>query len=54
MIKQDFIVVGGGLADLSAAIALAEKEHRVCLYERSSMLGGRAITRCSKGWRMRT
>lgn len=50
--KQDFIVVGGGLAGLSAAIALAEKKHRVCLYERSSTLGGRAITQCNKGFAM--
>lgn len=49
---QDFIVVGGGLAGLSAAIALADKKHRVCLYERSSMLGGRAITQCKKGFAM--
>lgn len=50
--NQDFIVVGGGLAGLSAAIALAEKKHRVCLYERSSRLGGRAITQCKEGFAM--
>jgi phytoene dehydrogenase-like protein len=50
--NQDYIVVGGGLAGLSAAIALAEKKHRVCIYERSSALGGRAITQLKQGFAM--
>jgi phytoene dehydrogenase-like protein len=50
--NQDYIVVGGGLAGLSAAIALAEKKHRVCIYERSSKLGGRAITQLKEGFAM--
>jgi len=50
--NQDYIVVGGGLAGLSAAIALAEKKRRVCIYERSSMLGGRAIKQLKEGFAM--
>ena len=50
--NQDYIVVGGGIAGLSAAIALAQKKHRVCIYERSSMLGGRAITQLREGFAM--
>jgi phytoene dehydrogenase-like protein len=50
--NQDYIVVGGGLAGLSAAIALAEKKHRVRIYERSSAIGGRAITQLKKGFAM--
>lgn len=50
--NQDCIVVGGGLAGLSAAIALAEKKHRVCIYERSSRLGGRAITQLKQRFAM--
>jgi phytoene desaturase len=35
-------VVGGGLGGLSAAIHLAARGHRVTLFERSDMLGGKA------------
>jgi len=34
------MVVGGGAAGMSAAIAAAELGHKVCLYERQSQLGG--------------
>jgi phytoene dehydrogenase-like protein len=52
IMNQDYIVIGGGLAGLSAAIALAEKKHRVCIYERSSMFGGRAVTQLKEGFAM--
>ena len=37
-------VVGGGLAGLSAALALKEKGHPVELFERTRLLGGRATS----------
>jgi squalene-associated FAD-dependent desaturase len=36
------VVIGGGLAGLAAAIALAERRHQVVLLERRGVLGGRA------------
>lgn len=36
------IVIGGGLAGLASAVSLAEAGARVTLYERRSLLGGRA------------
>ncbi|HEY6006780.1 MAG TPA: FAD-dependent oxidoreductase, partial [Geobacteraceae bacterium] len=36
----DVMVVGGGAAGMSAAVAAAERGHRVTLYERSDRLGG--------------
>ncbi|HKV03722.1 MAG TPA: FAD-dependent oxidoreductase [Candidatus Acidoferrales bacterium] len=50
--NQDYIVVGGGLAGLSAAIALAERKHGVRVFERSSILGGRAVTQLKEGFAM--
>ncbi|MDT9685235.1 FAD-dependent oxidoreductase [Streptomyces sp. TRM76323] len=41
-------VVGGGIAGLAAATALAERGARVTLYEREETLGGRV-----RGWRTR-
>ena len=38
----DVIVVGGGLAGLSCAVALADRGHRVVVLERDTLLGGRA------------
>src|SRR5215472_8919176 len=50
--NQDYIVVGGGLAGSLGAIGPGGKKHRVCIYERSSMLGGRAITQLKEGFAM--
>lgn len=50
LMEKPFVVVGGGLAGLTAAIALASKGHRVALYEKSSRLGGRAGTLRRKGF----
>lgn len=50
LMEKPFAVVGGGLAGLTAAIALASKGRRVALYERSSRLGGRAGTLRRKGF----
>ena len=39
---QSVTVIGGGLAGLSAACALADTGHKVCLLERRPYVGGRA------------
>lgn len=41
-VSPDVLVIGGGPAGLSAALALAGKERRVVLVERERALGGRA------------
>jgi phytoene dehydrogenase-like protein len=50
MTNDHFIVVGGGLAGLTAAVALAERGHRVTLLEQSHRLGGRASTESRNGF----
>jgi hypothetical protein len=50
MPTHEFTVIGGGLAGLIGAIALAEKGARVRLLERSAHLGGRAATQHHKGF----
>ena len=40
--RFDTIIIGGGLAGLSAAALLAQNGHRVVLLEKSARLGGRA------------
>src|SRR5262249_35215551 len=42
--SKDVVVVGGGFAGLSAAVALAERGFRVALLERKPALGGRAYS----------
>jgi zeta-carotene desaturase len=44
MSSPDVIVVGGGLAGLSASVALADSGFRVSLFEKSPRLGGRATS----------
>src|SRR5215831_19950415 len=38
------VIIGGGLAGLAAAVALAEEKFRITLFERHPRLGGRATT----------
>jgi phytoene dehydrogenase-like protein len=47
---QSYIVIGGGLAGLTAANALARPGHKVTLIEQSQHLGGRAITQRDAGF----
>jgi squalene-associated FAD-dependent desaturase len=44
MPSQSVLVIGGGLAGLSSAVALAEAGWRVCLLEKRPHLGGRATS----------
>lgn len=48
--QYDAVVVGGGLAGLTAATYLAKAGARVTLYEKASALGGRAATRERDGY----
>src|SRR6476469_4609093 len=41
---ESYIVVGGGLAGLTAANALADRGHRVTILEQSDRLGGRGAS----------
>lgn len=50
MTDHPFVVIGGGLAGLTAAVALAERGHRVTLLEQSRNLGGRAATESRDGF----
>jgi glycine/D-amino acid oxidase-like deaminating enzyme len=49
---DSYIVIGGGLAGLTAANALAESGNRVTLLEQSQHLGGRAQTQQQSGYFM--
>jgi hydroxysqualene dehydroxylase len=42
--QRDVVVIGGGLAGLSAAVALARRGFRVAVLERKPVLGGRAYS----------
>ena len=44
-------VIGGGLAGLAAACVLAERGHRVILFEKNDWLGGKAAVLEAEGFR---
>lgn len=50
MQPEPFIVIGGGLAGLTAAISLVRQGRSVTLHEQSSHLGGRAVTQRQSGF----
>ncbi|HEV3197637.1 MAG TPA: FAD-dependent oxidoreductase [Bryobacteraceae bacterium] len=50
MQPEPFIVIGGGLAGLTAATALVRHGRSVILHEQSSHLGGRAVTQRQRGF----
>ncbi len=47
---NDIIIVGGGLAGLTAAVMLARANRRVTLLEKATQLGGRAMTNHEQGF----
>jgi 15-cis-phytoene desaturase len=49
-LKRRTVVIGGGLAGLSAAARLAKAGHEVTLLEKAPKLGGRAVTIPLKGF----
>lgn len=50
--NYDTVVVGGGLAGLTAAALLAQAGQRVALFERSHAVGGRAVTSVQEGFHL--
>jgi hypothetical protein len=48
--RKEVIIVGGGLAGLTAAVTLARAGCRVRLFEKSEHAGGRAITQQKQGF----
>jgi len=50
-VSKNVVVIGGGLAGLSAALYLARAGRMVTLFERRSTLGGRAATHRRSGFR---
>ena len=51
IVTRNAIVVGGGIAGLTAAIYLARGGRKVTLFERRPQLGGRAVTELRHGFR---
>ena len=49
--SKNVIIVGGGLAGLSAAVFLARAGRSVTIFERRRYLGGRAVTHLRHGYR---
>ncbi len=49
--SKNVIIVGGGLAGLSAAVFLARAGRTVTIFERRRYLGGRAVTHLRHGYR---
>src|SRR5689334_11590599 len=49
---QRYVVVGGGLAGLTAANMLAGEGRQVMLLEQSEHLGGRAVTQHDRGYQL--
>ena len=47
--KPDVLVLGGGFAGLSCAVALAEKGRKVLVLDKKPHLGGRAYSFCENG-----
>jgi phytoene dehydrogenase-like protein len=50
-VSKNVIIVGGGLAGLSAAVYLARAGRTVTIFERRRYLGGRAVTHLRHGYR---
>jgi phytoene dehydrogenase-like protein len=50
-VPRNVIIVGGGLAGLSAAVFLARAGRTVTIFERRRYLGGRAVTHLRHGYR---
>jgi phytoene dehydrogenase-like protein len=50
-VSKNVIIVGGGLAGLSAAVFLARAGRTVTIFERRRYLGGRAVTHLRHGYR---
>ncbi len=51
IVSKNIIIVGGGLAGLSAAVYLARAGRTVTIFERRRYLGGRAVTHLRHGYR---
>src|SRR5262245_4801124 len=49
---ESYIIVGGGLAGLTAANALAGHGDPVTVLEQSEHLGGRAVTQDDRGYKL--
>jgi phytoene dehydrogenase-like protein len=49
--QTDVVVVGGGMAGLTAACYLARAQMEVTVIEKASNLGGRAVTQDFEGFR---